>query len=77
VCPESGDEGKHVNLSKEDDCVRVTADANNSTWHRRNQVEFVIMEKDTTDDIPALHYDKATQYIPLDLVDEGTLPAKR
>jgi hypothetical protein len=74
MCPESGDEGYDVDLSNEDNCVRIIADSENFTWHRRKQGDFAFMDQDTEDDVPALRDDEVMQDLTLNWVEEGTLP---
>jgi hypothetical protein len=50
VCPESDDEGVNVDLSNEDDCVKIIADSENFTWNRRKQGDFSFMEQDFEDE---------------------------
>jgi hypothetical protein len=74
VCPESGNEVNDVNLSNEDDCVRIIANSENFTLNRMKHGDFAFMEQVTEDDVPALRNEEVMQYITLDWVKEGTLP---
>jgi hypothetical protein len=73
ACPESGGEGDDFNLSNEDDCIRINADSDNFTWHRRKQGDFAFMEQVLEDEFPSLRADEVTQDLTLDWVEEGTL----
>jgi hypothetical protein len=65
VCPESSNEGNDVDLSNEDECVRIIAGSNNFAWNRRKQGDFAFMDQDIKDDIPAFLDDEVTTYITL------------
>jgi hypothetical protein len=73
VCPDSDDEGVNVDLSNEDDCVKIIADSGNFTWNRRKQGDFASMEQDFEYEDPAVPDDKVTKYFTLDWVEGGCL----
>jgi hypothetical protein len=74
VCPYSDDEGVNVDLSNEDDCVKIIADSDNFTWNRRKQGDFAFMEQDFEDEAPALPDNEVTKDLTLDWVEESCLP---
>jgi hypothetical protein len=59
-CLESDDEGVNVDLSNEDDFVKITADSNNFTWNRQKQGDFAFMEQDFEYEAPAVPDDEVT-----------------
>jgi hypothetical protein len=68
VYPDSDDGGINVDLSNEEDCVSIIADAENFTWNRRKQGDFTIMEQDNEDDVPAIADDEVTQDLTFEWV---------
>jgi hypothetical protein len=43
VCLDSDDDDINVDLSNEEDCVKIIADADKFTWNQRNQGDFAFM----------------------------------
>jgi hypothetical protein len=74
VYPESDDEGVNVDLSNEDDCVKIISNLDNFTWNRRKQGEFSFIEQDFEDEAPAVPEDEVTTDLTLDWVEGGCLP---
>jgi hypothetical protein len=67
-------EFSNVDLSNEDDCVKIIANSENFTWNRRKQGDFAFMDQDFEDEAPAVPDDEVTIDLTLDWVEGGCLP---
>jgi hypothetical protein len=65
VCPYSDDEGVNVDLSNEDDCVKIIAYSDNLTRNRWNQGDFAFMEQDFKDEAPDVPDNEVTKDLTL------------
>jgi hypothetical protein len=74
VCPGSDNEGVNVDLSNEDECVKIIADSDNFTWNRRKQGDSAFMEQCFEDEAPAVLNGEVTKDITLDWIEGGCLP---
>jgi hypothetical protein len=74
VCPDSDNKGDNVDLSNEDDCVKIIAYSDNLTRNRWNQGDFAFMEQDFKDEAPDVPDNEVTKDLTLGWVEGGCLP---